>query len=133
MDYRAHLVLAEQKAQEDYDKTVIALSGGALGISFAFIENFTDPETMVAGLLLLSAWFSWGLSLAAVLISYFVSQRALREAISQIDQGGPSAGDEIGGRWNRLTRISNAAGGLMFLLGLFLLGAFVTSNLGGSD
>lgn len=27
-DYRQHFVLAEQKAQEDYDKAVLALSGG---------------------------------------------------------------------------------------------------------
>jgi len=38
-EYRTHLVAAEQKAQEDYDKTVISLSGGALGISFAFIVD----------------------------------------------------------------------------------------------
>jgi hypothetical protein len=32
VDYRKLLVGAEQKAQEDFDKTVLALSGAALGV-----------------------------------------------------------------------------------------------------
>jgi len=38
-EYRKHLVAAEQQVQADFDKTVLSLSGGALGISFAFVKN----------------------------------------------------------------------------------------------
>lgn len=33
--YRSHLVAADERAQENFDKTVLSLSGGALGVSFA--------------------------------------------------------------------------------------------------
>ncbi|WP_417913843.1 hypothetical protein [Candidatus Electronema sp. JM] len=31
-EYRKWIVAAEQKSQEDFDKTVLSLSGGALGV-----------------------------------------------------------------------------------------------------
>ncbi|WP_134984071.1 hypothetical protein [Xanthomonas axonopodis] len=43
-EYRQWLVVAEQKAQEDYDKTVLTLSGGALGISFAFVKDIVGQN-----------------------------------------------------------------------------------------
>ena len=36
---REYLVNAARRAQWEYDKTVLALSGGALGVSLAFIEE----------------------------------------------------------------------------------------------
>lgn len=33
-DYRKLLLTAEQQAQANFDKTVLSLSGGALGVSF---------------------------------------------------------------------------------------------------
>ena len=44
--YRDFLIAAEQKSQEDYDKTVIALSGGALGISFAFATDIVGGQSL---------------------------------------------------------------------------------------
>jgi hypothetical protein len=37
--YRDYLIEAERQTQRDYDKTVVALSGGALGLSFVFIRD----------------------------------------------------------------------------------------------
>ena len=59
-EYRSHLILAEQKAQEDYDKTVVFLSGGALGISFAFVKDFIGTGPMVSQNWLIWAWICWG-------------------------------------------------------------------------
>ena len=38
-EYRNGLIAAEQKSQDDYDKTIISLSGGALAISVVFIKD----------------------------------------------------------------------------------------------
>jgi len=127
--YRQHLVLAEQKAQEVYDKTVLSLSGGALGISFAFVDKFLTGDTVYGKAYLVSAWFCWGLSVAVVLASHFFSQRALRRAIEQVDQG------EIyirapGGVFSRITDICNTAGGALFLIGLVMMILFIDTNLG---
>ncbi|MHA3774782.1 hypothetical protein ACXR0O_24940 [Verrucomicrobiota bacterium sgz303538] len=59
------------ESQTDFDKAVLALSGGALGLSFAFTEDVVGPENIVRAGFLLSAWISWGVSSASILMSYF--------------------------------------------------------------
>ncbi len=128
--YRQHLVLAEQKAVEDFDKAVMTLSGGALGVSFAFIRNVAGPQPWADTDLLFAAWICWGVSVVAVLASYYFSHMALRTAITQVD-------DESiyirrpGGAYAVLTFVCNAAGGLLFLFGVILIAVFVSANLGG--
>ena len=57
--YRLHLVAAEQKAQEDFDKTILSLSGGALGVSFVFLKDIVGPEHVAAPAWLFAAWLTW--------------------------------------------------------------------------
>jgi hypothetical protein len=128
-DYRKHLVLAEQKAQEDFDKTVMSLSGGALGISFAFIDKIVGTNPMISPSLLFYAWWSWGASVAIVLLSYLFSIRAIRRAIKQTDTGAIYI-RRPGGKAALLTEISNLLGASLFFLGLFLIGLFIKRNLG---
>jgi hypothetical protein len=66
-DYRKHLQTAEQKSQEDFDKTVLSLSGGALGISFIFLKDVIGPNPVVSPNLLFTAWVAWGSSTFCVL------------------------------------------------------------------
>jgi hypothetical protein len=127
-EYRKHLVLAEQKAQEDYDKTVLSLSGGALGISFAFIDKVVKTKPLVSPGYLFWSWVAWASSVVIVLASYFFSIRALRKAIKQSHTG------EIyvrkpGGWAALLTETANIFGAAFFILGLFLLGVFVWRNI----
>ncbi len=129
-DYRQHLVLAEQKAQEDYDKTVLSLSGGALGISFAFIEKILGPGNITSLSYLKCAWLLWGLSITAVLSSYFFSRLALRKAINQVDANEVAQVRKPGGWLAWLTEVLNVTSGLCFLVGVVLITTFATSNLG---
>ena len=87
--YRSHLVIANQKAQEDYDKAILSLAGGAFAVSLLFIEKITTGQISHAWLLL-TAWLCWLFSIAAVLISYFSSQKALQKAIDQCDSPSPA-------------------------------------------
>ena len=59
-EYRNWLIAAEQKAQEDFDKTVLSLSGGALGISFAFVKDIVGDQPLIKTKFLLTAWIAWG-------------------------------------------------------------------------
>ncbi len=125
--YRTLLIAAEQKAQEDFDKTVLSLSGGALGISFAFVKDIVGTNPLIYSWLLFVAWLAWGTSVGCVLTSYYMSNRALRLSIEQVDT------DKIydqspGGLYSRLTAILNAAGGLFFLIGIVFMVVFVAYN-----
>ena len=46
-EYRQQLITLEQKSAESFDKTVIALSGGALGLSLTFVKEIVDLANVV--------------------------------------------------------------------------------------
>jgi hypothetical protein len=130
-EYRNHLVLADQRAQEDFDKTVISLSGGALGVSFAFLRDVVGrgPYNSPAWLFLAwLAWLAWGLSATSMLVSYYLSQQALRRAIKQVDAGFIET-EKPGGPFATSTAMCNALGGLLFLVGVALMILFVFKNM----
>ena len=129
-EYRQGLVEAEQKSQVEFDKTVLTLSGGALGVSFAFIKQFVGPGPGGAdnlGLMLV-AWMCWVFSVTAVLVSHFLSTSALRGAIDQVDAG-TIRSQRPGGMYDRLLVPLNIASGVLFVAGLLLAGFFVHCNL----
>jgi hypothetical protein len=129
-EYRQHLVLAEQQAQHDYDKTVVYLSGGALGISFAFIDKVIATKPMASPMLLFAAWLCWGASISSALASYHTSCLALRRAIAQVDSGRIGS-ERPGGPSAIVTLILNAVSGSLFLVGLIFMIIFAASNMGG--
>ena len=57
--YRSMVVAAMQKSQDDYDKAVMSLSGGALGLTFAFFQKASEPRQYLP--LLEAAWILWTL------------------------------------------------------------------------
>jgi hypothetical protein len=128
VEYRKHLVGAEQKSQEDFDKTVLSLSGGALGISFVFLKDVVGANPVLGPGWLLAAWISWGTSSLSVLASYFMSHLALRAAISQVDDG-TIYSKPAGGVFRRWTAILNAAGAILFLSGVLFITVFAGTNL----
>ena len=58
-EYRRSLVALRQDAQVDYDKAILTLSGGALGISFAFFRDITGKLGTGHAGFLLAAWIFW--------------------------------------------------------------------------
>ncbi|HME73126.1 MAG TPA: hypothetical protein VKM54_25145 [Myxococcota bacterium] len=130
-EYRRHLVEARERASAAYDKAVMTLSGGALVVSFAFIKDVLGlgPDRIAAAsILLFAAWASLVTSLGAILLSMLTSQKALRRAISQVDEDSTA---RPGGGFAMFTGCLNwvACGG--FLLGVALLACFAQQNLKG--
>lgn len=129
-EYRSQLLSLEQKSQESYDKTVLALSTGAFGITFAFVSNFLDQQVIINQGLLTAAWVAWAISATAVLFSYYFSVLALRRAVKQLDSQ-TIFRERPGGVFHVFTMALNAIGGLLFVTGLGLIIAFVHLNFGG--
>ena len=127
-EYRQHLILAEQKAQEDYDKAVLALAGGGLGVSLAFVEKVVGTGTLEKSWLLAGSWLCWAVSIACVLCSYFLSRHALRCAIAQVD-GVQTQIRRLGGRMAVATEVANFMSGLLFVVGVVLISVFAVANL----
>jgi hypothetical protein len=127
LEHRTHLVEAREKAFEGFDKTVLLLSGGALGVSITFVKDLIGPGLLLGKRCLLSSWACWGASLLMVLISYYFSQLTLNKAITELDSGVHS--QRPGGVFRNFTLILNALSGLLFFAGLILFIIFVSKNL----
>lgn len=126
--YRQHLVLAEQKAQEDYDKAVTSLSGGALAVSFAFLEKVVGSGPAQSPGLLFSAWVLWAASISCVMVSYLLSRQALRKAITQVDTKAIHI-RRPGGVMSLATEALNIASGALFIVGVIVAANSVLKNL----
>ena len=125
-EYRKQLLALEEKAQEAFDRTVVALSGGALGVSFAFIKDFLGTSPVLDKGWLIGAWGAWVGSLAASLTSHYVSTFAIRRATEALDAGKEK---DLAPGWERAVVLCNGISGLLFLVGTVAIGVFVVNNL----
>jgi hypothetical protein len=126
-EHRNYLTEAHQKAYEDFDKTVLLLSGGALGVSITFVKDIIGPGMLLGKRALLWSWGCWVASLLMVLLSYYFSQLTLSRAIAELDAGlNPQ---RPGGVYRKFTLLLNALSGLLFFVGLILFIIFVSKNL----
>jgi hypothetical protein len=127
-EYRGLLTTTEQKSQADFDKAILALSGGALGISFIFLKDIIGKSNAIHIAFLVSAWIGWTLSATCVLCSFFTSILALRQAIHQLDRG--TIGMERPGKgWDCATTTLNAMGLILFVSALAMMIVFLSCNL----
>lgn len=126
-EYRNNLIQAEQKSQDDYDKSIISLSGGALGISLVFYKEVIGEKNPICHDLLVWSWAAWTASIASVVISYYLSRKALRKAIEQTDENDFSEGP--GGWAANCTSYANALSGILFVVGISLFITFSAHNI----
>lgn len=124
---RQHLIDARQKSYEHFDRSVLVLSGGALALSLTLVDKITNRGPVSEPQLLYFAWISWAASLAAVLLSHYVSGKALTRAIKDFDSGRRSSSP--GGWLSRVTEAANALGGVLFLAGVLFMVSFAAANL----
>jgi len=127
-DYRKQLVEFEQKIGEGFDKTLIALSGGALGLSMAFIKDIVGAKDIVSECYLIASWSLWAISLGSILFAFYFGQLAYRKAITQVDKDTIKS-ENVGGIYTPLVNSLNAVGAISFLLGIISIIIFSIKNL----
>ena len=66
-------------AQDALDAALLKLSGGGLGLSFAFVRQFAGANPQRPWLLT-GAWLLWGACLVSVTWSHYLSTRVMEEA-----------------------------------------------------
>ena len=154
--YREKVIESRASNQDARDKAVLSLSGGALAVSFAFVDHFVTDTPRVSYLLFFS-WFCWALSLVTLLLSYQASERAhdllitktdsrLRQLLrrrgtgEKIDEvaakGEPQAQErkehesKLSNYFDKAVTYLNNGFVALFILGTVSLGAFVYENYG---
>jgi hypothetical protein len=126
--YKKSLLESEKKMQESYDKSVMTLSGGAIGISFTlFVQIITKSDISHAGWFV-SAWLCWMTSIGSVMASYFTSVHAHRSAYNAVENHTIYI-EHKKCIWTRSTTYLNYFGGALFLIGLILVSVFIYGNM----
>jgi hypothetical protein len=123
-EYRQWLVEAHHTASRDFDKAVMALAGGALGVSIAFVRDVAPHPQHVWALGV--SWTLFGLSLLLIFVSLLTSQSALLHGIKRVDRPPEEAVRDVFGV---LTTVLNWSAGGTFIAGVGFLVGFVLYNL----
>ncbi len=128
--YRKQLTQIEQKIGDSFLKTLLTLSGGALGLSLAFIKDIVGENPMVNPKILIASWSLLTISLASILLSLYLGISAYRHAINQTDKG-TIYKEFVGGWCAKAMPYSNFISISTFVFGVIFLFIFAFKNIGG--
>lgn len=123
---RQWLLKADHEASRDFDKAIMTLAAGALGVSIAFVHNVAPNPIHVAWLAW--AWMLFAGSLVLILASFLTSQHALRREMQTL--AGQGEQDQRPGGWLGTSTVLlnwGAAGALV--AGVVALVVFALLNL----
>jgi hypothetical protein len=145
---RRSLEAESYKVEAEYDKTIITLAGGALGVSMAFLKDIAHNPDASTLWLLRGSWVLFSLTLLSTLVSMLTSQSAFDDGIEyttrRIDDAAGegvaanrSPSDEelersLGSSCKRTRWLNRASAGL-FVLGALFLVFFTVSNVPTAD
>ncbi len=120
--YSIELMLYERDYQSsrDFDRWVLGFSGGALAISLTLVRDVVVPNPNIS--ILIAAWFSWGVSVVAMVWSIMRGRWAAQAQLREMRNG---ASVLTGEREAHQTRWANNIGFGSLVLGLALYGTFL--------
>lgn len=136
LDERNLLIKGETESAQGFDKTLITLSAGALGLTVPFIRYLAPQQKRLDFLFL--AWTGFLVSLFCVLLSYFFAQLAYRRALKNLDvlyypknAGSSTTQEDQRNRWTPVIYILSVASIASLVFGVFFFLRFALKNLGG--
>lgn len=125
--YQRELNEALRYANQQFDKNVLFIASGALGISFAFLEKILkDLETTDYKWLLFASWYLLASVILISLYSHYLSGRAISWAIINMYEDDC---EEQVNKKNKLIRRFNIAQMVGLFLGIISLVIFLHLNL----
>ncbi len=138
-DERNTLIAGEQDCSRSYDKYVLTLSGGALGLSLTFVHDIIGDAPVRVPALIVLVWISFTLAVGAALGAIHQGGLLYCDFRTVLDSKAEHAGDEFlwtevrteqsKSRRSKLVTVLNYGSLMFFLLGVFLLLSFTALNL----
>ena len=134
LDERKSLVDAIREQSRLFDRAILTLAAGALGLSLTFIHNISPQIKEKTANFLLFSWACFGGSILSTLISFMTSQWACHKQIQIIEEDyqKEKEGKEESGERNTprgFTIFFNIVSILLFITGVLLLVYFSFQNL----
>jgi len=131
LDERKALVEGENASADQFDKAILTLAAGALGLSLVFLEKIApNPSPKTINYLSIS-WTALVVSLIAILSSFILSQHAYRRQREILeDEIFPVAGKQVDSVnwWSIWTTRLNWLSIATFIIGATMLAVFSIAN-----
>lgn len=127
-DYRTGLIQTVEKLNDNYDKLIITLSGGALALSLTFLKDIIKENSIHSPNYLILSWGLFIMSLTCVLGSLLFGIAAHKKAIKQVDAGSIYK-EEPGGIFSKITTFLHYIGTAFLIAGLIFITIFIYSNM----
>ncbi len=128
-------ILFEQVSNQlqTFDKTILGVSSGALGISIAFVDKFSGPDPVFT-VLLFASWISFATSICFNIISNLTSSHDALTEIRKIDNCLRTSTEYLDERnlFRRSTEYLNYAALVLFFIGVLLLALHAYQNMEGT-
>lgn len=127
-EYRKSLIEIVPKLNENYNKLIVTLSGGALGLSIVFLKDIIAQDLVQQCNLIIVSWVLLIFSLTSVLGSLLFGIKAHKKAIAQVDRN-LIYSETPGGIYTKITDGLHYSGTLFLVIGLILLFLFAGQNM----
>jgi len=117
---------------ENYDKAILTLSTGILGISMAFIKDVVPYESTRHIELIVLSWIFLGLAIMFTLSSFIISQKGIKKQLFFAEQYYLNKREEFCNKKNCFaiaTDIINFVSGIFFLFAIILSIYFISINM----
>lgn len=123
--YLEQLNKAYIESSSQFDKQILFIASGALGISLAFIKDIVKLDIATNKNLLLLAWIFFGAVILICILSHYTSLKAINYRIENLYQ----KKDKISKRFDWWTQAFNILMMLFLASGLILLFIFIGINI----
>lgn len=131
---RHDLLARNLSNSEKYDNAILTLSTGVLGASLAFIKDVVPLERSEYIPLLKLSWWLFGAAVVSTLVSFIVSQRAIKRQLEYAEEYYIKKKEEYLTKENgpaTWTDRINYASGAFFIAGIIATVIFVSVNIKG--
>ncbi len=128
---RQDLLTRNLSNSEKYDNAILTLSTGVLGASLAFIKDVVPLDKAEYIPLLKLSWWLFGAAIVFTLVSFAVSQLAIKRQLLYVEKYYLESKEEYFNKENQpalWTEYINYASGVLFILGIVATVSFVSLN-----
>lgn len=124
-EYWQQLNKAYIESSSQFDKQVLFLASGALGLSFAFIKDIVKLNVATNKWLLVSSWSLFGAVILLSIVSHYTSLKAINRMIRNLNSADHKDSKGLDG----ITKLLNVLMIIFLGIGLLFLIIFVAINI----
>jgi hypothetical protein len=130
--YREELIASNRISSEQFDKAILTLSAGGLGLSVGFVKDIAPVEQVLFLSILICSWALFCASILITLTSFVLSQISVERQLEYAKEYYLNDKPEFQNKVNpytRATRLTNIISGIFFVSAAVLTVWFASANI----